>query len=84
MKNVYLVTIGTIVGHGMCTVLAVLGGRYVSTKISVKHGACVAVLSFIRLLMEFPCSYNDGLYPFPDIRAHIHVRILCEHPTVFP
>jgi putative Ca2+/H+ antiporter (TMEM165/GDT1 family) len=23
----------------MCTALAVIGGRYVSTKISVKHGA---------------------------------------------
>ncbi|RXW13079.1 hypothetical protein EST38_g12777 [Candolleomyces aberdarensis] len=35
--NVYLVTIGTVVGHGCCTALAVIGGRYVSTKISVKH-----------------------------------------------
>ncbi|TEB19314.1 vacuole protein [Coprinellus micaceus] len=35
--NVYLVTVGTVVGHGMCTALAVIGGRYVSTKISVKH-----------------------------------------------
>lgn len=25
-------------GHGCCTALAVIGGRYVSTKISVKHG----------------------------------------------
>ncbi|PFH45373.1 hypothetical protein AMATHDRAFT_71770 [Amanita thiersii Skay4041] len=35
--NVYLVTLGTIVGHSCCTALAVVGGRYVSTKISVKH-----------------------------------------------
>ncbi|KAF9483733.1 UPF0016-domain-containing protein [Pholiota conissans] len=35
--NVYLVTIGTVVGHSCCTALAVIGGRYVSTKISVKH-----------------------------------------------
>jgi putative Ca2+/H+ antiporter (TMEM165/GDT1 family) len=39
MQNVYLVTLGTIVGHSCCTALAVVGGRYVSTKISVKHGA---------------------------------------------
>uniref|UniRef100_A0A8H7XN19 GDT1 family protein n=1 Tax=Psilocybe cubensis TaxID=181762 RepID=A0A8H7XN19_PSICU len=35
--NVYLVTLGTVVGHSCCTALAVIGGRYVSTKISVKH-----------------------------------------------
>ncbi|TFY69658.1 hypothetical protein EVJ58_g310 [Rhodofomes roseus] len=35
--NVYLVTLGTIIGHSCCTALAVIGGRYVSTKISVKH-----------------------------------------------
>jgi Ca2+/H+ antiporter, TMEM165/GDT1 family len=38
-ENVYLVTLGTVIGHSMCTALAVIGGRYVSTKISVKHGA---------------------------------------------
>jgi putative Ca2+/H+ antiporter (TMEM165/GDT1 family) len=48
MKSVYLVTIGTIVGHGLCTALAVLGGRYISTKISVKHSACV----FFRLFLS--------------------------------
>ncbi|KAJ7236718.1 hypothetical protein B0H12DRAFT_1139875 [Mycena haematopus] len=35
--NVYLVTVGTVIGHSCCTALAVMGGRYVSTKISVKH-----------------------------------------------
>lgn len=39
-QNVYLVTLGTVIGHSMCTALAVIGGRYVSTKISVKHGTC--------------------------------------------
>ncbi|TFK17620.1 vacuole protein [Coprinopsis marcescibilis] len=34
--NVYVVTLGTVVGHACCTALAVIGGRYVSTKISVK------------------------------------------------
>ncbi|KAK7688315.1 hypothetical protein QCA50_008687 [Cerrena zonata] len=35
--NVYVVSLGTIVGHACCTAVAVIGGRYVSTKISVKH-----------------------------------------------
>lgn len=38
LQNVYLVIIGTILGHASCTALAVIGGRYISTKISVKHG----------------------------------------------
>jgi len=47
--NVYLVTIGTVLGHSCCTALAVVGGRYVSTKISVKHvtfGGAVLFLLF--------------------------------------
>ncbi|KAJ7445792.1 hypothetical protein B0H11DRAFT_1824821 [Mycena galericulata] len=47
--NVYLVTAGTVVGHSLCTALAVMGGRYVSTKISVKHvtlGGAVLFLLF--------------------------------------
>ncbi|KAI0641238.1 hypothetical protein C8Q79DRAFT_992590 [Trametes meyenii] len=35
--NVYVVALGTVIGHSCCTALAVIGGRYVSTKISVKH-----------------------------------------------
>ncbi|KAG8874019.1 hypothetical protein FRB97_006200 [Tulasnella sp. 331] len=35
--NVYVVAVGTIIGHSICTAVAVLGGRWLSTKISVKH-----------------------------------------------
>lgn len=44
MQNLYLVSIGTIIGHSCCTALAVIGGRYVSTKISPKHGTCLILL----------------------------------------
>jgi len=54
--NVYLVTLGTIVGHSCCTALAVIGGRYVSTKISVKRvtfgGAVLFLLFGILYLYE--------------------------------
>ncbi|TFK32454.1 hypothetical protein BDQ12DRAFT_692460 [Crucibulum laeve] len=54
--NVYLVTLGTVVGHSCCTALAVIGGRYVSTKISVKHvtfgGALLFLLFGIIYLYE--------------------------------
>ena len=37
-QNVYVVAFGTVVGHACCTALAVIGGRWLSTKISVKYG----------------------------------------------
>ena len=37
-KNVYIVALGTIIGHTFCTALAVIAGRYISTRISAKHG----------------------------------------------
>jgi hypothetical protein len=37
-KNVYIVALGTIIGHMICTAIAVIAGRYVSTRISAKHG----------------------------------------------
>jgi len=47
--NVYIVALGTIIGHTFCTALAVIAGRYVSTKISAKHvtlGGAVLFLCF--------------------------------------
>lgn len=38
LQNVYVVTVGTVIGHSCCTALAVIGGRWLSTKISIKHG----------------------------------------------
>ncbi|KAJ7184180.1 hypothetical protein C8R46DRAFT_1298567 [Mycena filopes] len=45
--NVYLVTAGTVIGHSCCTALAVIGGRYVSTKISVKHVTLGGAILFL-------------------------------------
>ncbi|KAH9995783.1 hypothetical protein BJV77DRAFT_960890 [Russula vinacea] len=47
--NVYIVALGTIIGHTFCTALAVIAGRYVSTRISAKHvtlGGAVLFLCF--------------------------------------
>ncbi|CAD6572627.1 MAG: hypothetical protein TREMPRED_000588 [Tremellales sp. Tagirdzhanova-0007] len=35
--NIFVIAFGVILGHGLCTAAAVMGGRYLSTKISVKH-----------------------------------------------
>ncbi|PPQ74660.1 hypothetical protein CVT26_005530 [Gymnopilus dilepis] len=61
--NVYLVTLGTVLGHSCCTALAVIGGRYVSTKISVKHvtfGGSILFLLFgvVYLYEAFTISSN--------------------------
>ncbi|KAI0816902.1 UPF0016-domain-containing protein [Trametes gibbosa] len=45
--NVYVVALGTVIGHSCCTALAVMGGRYVSTKISVKHVTLAASALFL-------------------------------------
>ncbi|RDB29710.1 GDT1-like protein C17G8.08c [Hypsizygus marmoreus] len=61
--NVYLVALGTIVGHSCCTALAVIGGRYISTKISVKHvtlgGAILFLLFGIIYLYEAFAMTSD-------------------------
>lgn len=42
-QDVYGVVIGGILGHSFCTGLAVLGGRMISQKISVRTGKCVEI-----------------------------------------
>ncbi|TFK48068.1 vacuole protein [Heliocybe sulcata] len=69
--NVYLVTLGTILGHSCCTALAVVGGRYVSTKISVKHvtlgGSILFILfGFIYLYEALGVADKDITIPAPD------------------
>ncbi|CCM06357.1 uncharacterized protein FIBRA_08614 [Fibroporia radiculosa] len=51
--NVYVVAFGTIIGHSCCTALAVIGGRYVSTKISVKHVTLAGSLLFLAFGMIY-------------------------------
>ncbi|EKD02828.1 hypothetical protein A1Q2_02903 [Trichosporon asahii var. asahii CBS 8904] len=45
--SVPVVAFGTILGHSLCTLLAVMGGRLLSTKLSVKHITMLGALSFI-------------------------------------
>jgi len=45
--SVYLVTIGTVVGHACCTAGAVIAGRYISTKVDVKYVTLAGAVLFI-------------------------------------
>lgn len=44
-ENVYGVIIGGILGHSICTGLAVIGGRIIAQKISVRTGIIFVVLN---------------------------------------
>ena len=46
-KDPYGVTAGGIVGHSMCTGLAVVGGRMLASRISEKHVHVVGGLIFL-------------------------------------
>jgi len=55
--NIYVITLGTVLGHSVCTTVAVLGGRWISTQISIKHvtlgGAVLFILFGLFYLHEF-------------------------------
>ena len=46
-KDPYGVTIGGIIGHGLCTGIAVIGGRMLASRISEKAVATVAGFTFL-------------------------------------
>jgi len=68
--NVYLVSLGTIVGHSCCTAVAVIGGRYISTKISIKHvtlgGAVLFMLFGFIYVYEALKGSSDHVIVSPD------------------
>lgn len=62
------VTIGGILGHGLCTGLAVLGGRMIAQKISVRTGILA-----LALYLQSPHHYFYR--QFKSVNAYI--RLAC-------
>ncbi|KAF8345028.1 hypothetical protein F5887DRAFT_1061955 [Amanita rubescens] len=62
--NVYIVALGTVIGHSCCTALAVIGGRYVSTKISVKHVTYGGSILFLLFGLIY---FYEALSMKPDV-----------------
>ncbi|ORY87422.1 hypothetical protein BCR35DRAFT_320956 [Leucosporidium creatinivorum] len=58
--NVWLVTFGTTLGHSFCTMLAVLGGRWISQHISIKHVTLGGAVLF--LIFGFVYAYEAIYY----------------------
>ncbi|KAG0757124.1 hypothetical protein G6F57_009590 [Rhizopus arrhizus] len=46
-NNVYYVTAGVVIGHGLCTAGAVIGGRMLATKISVRTVTFAGAILFL-------------------------------------
>jgi len=68
--NVYVVAIGTIIGHTFCTALAVTAGRYISTKVSAKH----VTLGGAALFLCFGLVYlYDASQATVDFDPHEHI-----------
>lgn len=44
--NVYGVTVGSLLGHAICTGLAVIGGRMIAQRISVRTGKYIVALTW--------------------------------------
>ncbi|KAK0199890.1 hypothetical protein DFS33DRAFT_203307 [Desarmillaria ectypa] len=68
--NVWIVALGTVLGHSCCTALAVVGGRYISNKLSVKHitlgGACLFLLFGVIYLYESLFMPTDTTLLHPE------------------
>ncbi|BGP25371.1 transmembrane protein PFT27 [Rhodotorula toruloides] len=60
--NVWVVTVGTTLGHSVCTGCAVLGGRWISQHISIKH----VTLGGAVLFLIFGVMYSYEVYTFTE------------------
>ncbi|BGP32857.1 GCR1-dependent translation factor 1 [Rhodotorula toruloides] len=60
--NVWVVTVGTTLGHSVCTGGAVLGGRWISQHISIKH----VTLGGAVLFLIFGVMYSYEAYTFTE------------------
>jgi len=70
--NVYIVALGTVIGHSCCTTLAVIGGRYVSTKISVKHVTYGGSILFLLFGLIY---FYEALSMRPDVDMPIPMDV---------
>ncbi|GAN02524.1 vacuole protein [Mucor ambiguus] len=60
-NNVYYVTAGVVIGHGMCTALAVIGGRMLASKISVRTVTFAGAILFLIFGVFYSVNAYNGL-----------------------
>ncbi|KAI8381263.1 uncharacterized protein BYT42DRAFT_494127 [Radiomyces spectabilis] len=59
-NNVYWVTAGVVIGHAMCTALAVVGGRMLAAKISVRTVTLAGAVLFLIFGMYYAYHAYNG------------------------
>jgi len=70
--NVYIIALGTIVGHSCCTAIAVIAGRWLATKISVKHvtyGGAALFLVFALIFFRDAFTFSEPM-PHQELGEH--------------
>ncbi|KAI8049306.1 hypothetical protein BDF21DRAFT_433115 [Thamnidium elegans] len=60
-NNVYYVTAGVVIGHGMCTAVAVVGGRMLASKISVRTVTFAGSILFLIFGVFYSFNAYHGL-----------------------
>jgi len=64
--NVWIVSVGTIIGHSVCTLAAVMGGRAIANRISIKNVTLGGAVLFLIFAMVYAYeAYTD--VPIPDL-----------------
>lgn len=64
--SVYLVTLGTVLGHALCTAGAVIAGRYISTKIDVKYVTIAGAVMFILFGFIYTYQFLADVFTTPS------------------
>jgi putative Ca2+/H+ antiporter (TMEM165/GDT1 family) len=71
-SDYWWVTAGATVGHGICTAGAVIGGRAIAGKISMRNGK-QALEYPLNILLTVP-SHSWRRNRFPPLRHHLRIR----------
>jgi putative Ca2+/H+ antiporter (TMEM165/GDT1 family) len=76
-QDYWWVTLGAMVGHCICTGVAVIGGRAIAGRVSLKVGKSQS--SFNHHLLRFAdtgSSYRRRCDRFPFVRLHLSLRVI--------
>ena len=71
-QDYWWVTAGALVGHGLCTGAAVLGGKAIAGRVSMRTGTFPCLLFDAMKLMSH--SYHGRCYSIPCVRFHLFSR----------
>lgn len=73
-QDYWWVTLGALVGHAFCTGVAVLGGRAIAGRVSLKVGELLCSPTSFQCLELTQYSYDGRRHCVPGIRLYLLVR----------